>query len=76
MRCWHCIDRAEATAKRNRGLTVICKTILDAINDIEFIEFIDEINACCNLICSILTGCSPLSSARGGTLKRLSGLEP
>ena len=70
MRCWHCIDRAEATAKRNRGLTVDRKPILDAINDI---EFIDEINACCNLICSILegcsilTGCSPLSSARGGT---------
>ena len=70
MRCWHCIDRAEATAKRNRGLTVICKTILDAINDI---KFIDEINACCNVVCSILegcsilTGCSPLSSARGGT---------
>ena len=64
---------------RNRGLTVICKTILDAINDI---KFIDEINACCNVVCSILegcsilTGCSPLSSARGGTLKRLSGLEP
>lgn len=73
MRCWHCIDRAEATAKRNRGRTVICKTILDAINDIKFIEFIDEINACCNVVCSILegcsilTGCSPLSCARGGT---------
>ena len=70
MRCWHYIDGAETTAKRNRGLTVICKTILDAINDI---KFIDEINACCNVVCSILegcsilTGCSPLSSARGGT---------
>ena len=60
MRCWHCIDRAEATAKRNRSLTVICKTILDAINDI---KFIDEINACF----SVFKGCSPLSCARGGT---------
>ena len=50
---------------RNRGLTVVCKTILDAVNDI---KFIDEINACFKVICSILdgcsilTGCSPLSS--------------
>jgi hypothetical protein len=49
------------------GLNVILEANIDVV-------FIARVNACFNVICSILTGCSPLSCARGGTLTTWTGL--
>ncbi len=64
MRCWHYIDRAESTKMRKRNLNVIFETTFNSIIDV---VFVDQVNACFSVLCSVYRGCSPLSCARGGT---------
>ena len=54
---------------RSRGLTVIFETTFNSIIDV---VFVDQVNACFTVLCSVYRGCSPLSCARGGDSEAVS----